>query len=345
MISANNVTVWSIGLLLITSFVAGTAAADESAHIGFADEYAEYSQDSELGENYVPTGDNDAIGQDWKVAQTGDEADQHLQAINQGTGLVLDNGVHLADNRIVNVDVRPIRNTVSNFYRAAVNIAENVVAQLGDVTGNGAVDVVNMDLNSQGPGDETISFNDQTKALPVEVPFNQWTTMTIAVEGDTLSVTVDSPTDKGTVTFENVDVATGTVGFNQPSSNTARVLLDDLNVDDTPAEPANVEAFSGPGMTQVTVDWDAPEKTGGTTLNAYDVYHGTSPDDLSKIATVKPGTTQYTHQTSYTDTNAHYFAVQAVNDVGTSPMSDTACNEVAPLGIAVQDNPVVGCSR
>lgn len=354
MISANNLTVWSIGLLLVTSFVAGTAAADDSAHIGFADEYAEYSDSSELGEDYSPTGDDDPIGEDWQVSQATDEEDQHLQAINQGTGLVLDNDVHLAGDRVVDVDLKPLRNTVSSFYSAAVNLAEDVVMKIGDVTGNGNVDTLNLHMGDQGPG-ETLSFNDRTKDIDNHIEHNEWVNMEVAVSGDTLEVTLTP--DEGsaeTITFEDVDVATGTIELNQPQHNTARVLVDDLVVADTPSEAQNVQAFAGPGMTEVTVNWDAPALDGGDpsgqaddgiALTGYNVFHGTSADDLELVAQVGPSTTEYTHQTGYTDTSGHYFAVTAMNDVGESPLSDEACDEVAPLGIVMQPNPVLGCSR
>jgi WD40 repeat protein len=84
-----------------------------------------------------------------------------------------------------------------------------------------------------------------------------------------------------------------------------------------PAAPRNPAAVTGDG--QISLTWSTPGNNGGHAITGYRVYRGTSPGNLTLIATLG-------NVTAYIDTGlmngqTYYYKVTAVNSIGESTLS------------------------
>ncbi|HEY0069849.1 MAG TPA: PKD domain-containing protein, partial [Chloroflexia bacterium] len=108
---------------------------------------------------------------------------------------------------------------------------------------------------------------------------------------------------------------------------------------DVPGAP-NVTAIKGLGGVSLT--WGTPDD-GGSPITEYRIYRGTSPDNLTLLATVTDKS--YIDSTANTPGETYYYRVTAVNAVGESQ----ACEPVVPVigenpceepGVTVLNDPV-----
>jgi hypothetical protein len=113
----------------------------------------------------------------------------------------------------------------------------------------------------------------------------------------------------------------------------------------TPGPPTTLSAAGA--YQKVTLTWTAPATDGGTTVEGYDVYEGTSPGGESSTpangTTLVTGTT-YT-VTGLTGSTPSYFTVKAVNGLGSSTASTeasatpTTTVPSAPTGLSATPGP------
>lgn len=89
----------------------------------------------------------------------------------------------------------------------------------------------------------------------------------------------------------------------------------------------------------VHLSWAPPVGDGGDPLDAYRVYRGTSPDDVTTlVATVAPDETSYDDRPpAYDVPRNYYYQVAAENDVGEGPRVETVCISASPLHDPVAD--------
>jgi fibronectin type 3 domain-containing protein len=86
-----------------------------------------------------------------------------------------------------------------------------------------------------------------------------------------------------------------------------------------PGAPINIELTAGRGS--VKLDWAPPTDDGGSSINSYDIYRGTSIGDISVYR-------QAETSTSFTDSDVangrtYFYYIIARNDVGPGPRSST----------------------
>lgn len=91
---------------------------------------------------------------------------------------------------------------------------------------------------------------------------------------------------------------------------------------DAPSAPVNLAATAGPGVGQITLNWQAPWTTGGTPVTGYRLLRGTTSGGESFLADVG-------NVLSYVDAGLlsgtrFYYRVAAINLVGTGPASGGA---------------------
>ncbi len=108
-----------------------------------------------------------------------------------------------------------------------------------------------------------------------------------------------------------------------------------------PDAPTGLTA--APGLAQISLSWTAPGNDGGSAIQGYNVYEGTTSGGESNTpvnGTLISGT-GYT-ATSLTNRTTYYFTVKAVNAVGTGPASTeasaTAGAPLAPTGLTATEN-------
>jgi fibronectin type 3 domain-containing protein len=95
-----------------------------------------------------------------------------------------------------------------------------------------------------------------------------------------------------------------------------------------PDPPQNLKAVGGDGTVSLT--WDAPGDDGGSPILYYHIYRGTSPDQLSRYATVG-GNARSFMDTGVTNGQTYWYEVSAENDVGEGGRSNEAsATPVAP---------------
>ncbi|MGA2737057.1 MAG: hypothetical protein ABSG65_06350 [Bryobacteraceae bacterium] len=95
-----------------------------------------------------------------------------------------------------------------------------------------------------------------------------------------------------------------------------------------PAAPANLAATATSG-TQVSVSWSETVPPNGMPIGSYNIYRGTSPTGLTKLAT-RTGLSFI--DTTATPNTVYYYAIQAVDTGGDdSPMSPTVQAATPPL--------------
>ncbi|MDX1611277.1 MAG: fibronectin type III domain-containing protein, partial [Candidatus Thermoplasmatota archaeon] len=101
-----------------------------------------------------------------------------------------------------------------------------------------------------------------------------------------------------------------------------------------PGAPTDLRKYAGPGSGVTTIRWTAPEDTGGIALDGYSIYRADVPGDWRLIGQVPPGKTHYADDGTYLILpTPHYYRVEAVNDVGAGPPSETVCAAAPPYGI------------
>lgn len=94
-----------------------------------------------------------------------------------------------------------------------------------------------------------------------------------------------------------------------------------------PGAPQGLAATAGDGT--VTLAWSAPGSDGGSPINEYRIYRGTSPGTGSQIAVVAGDVLTYT-DTGLSNGVQYYYRVTAVNGIGEGPFS----NEVSATPMA-----------
>ncbi|MDD1747706.1 MAG: fibronectin type III domain-containing protein [Methanomassiliicoccales archaeon] len=105
-----------------------------------------------------------------------------------------------------------------------------------------------------------------------------------------------------------------------------------------PSAPASLQAVKG--KSSVSLTWNAPTDTGGGSITGYVIYRGTSPDSLSKLATVG-AVLKYT-DSSLPKADTAYYSISAVNSAGEGGQSDLAFATLikkssAPRSLAISD--------
>lgn len=85
---------------------------------------------------------------------------------------------------------------------------------------------------------------------------------------------------------------------------------------DAPSPPRILKAVPGPGLGQITVDWQAPHDDGGVPVLHYRVYRGDSSDNVTTLVNVT--TTRSFVDSGMQNGETHYYAATAVNAAGES---------------------------
>lgn len=100
-----------------------------------------------------------------------------------------------------------------------------------------------------------------------------------------------------------------------------------------PSAPRNLVAAGHDGY--VILTWDAPSSSGTSAITRYDVFRGATAGSIgaTPIGNVAAGTLTY-NDTTVTNGNTYYFVVKAVNDIGSSPASNTAQATPSQAGTA-----------
>ncbi|MBS3816850.1 MAG: PQQ-binding-like beta-propeller repeat protein [Candidatus Thermoplasmatota archaeon] len=80
-----------------------------------------------------------------------------------------------------------------------------------------------------------------------------------------------------------------------------------------PSEPQNLQASAGDAEVELT--WDPPSDDGGSSINEYKIYRGTSSSSLTSHDNIGGNTTSYT-DTGLTNGETYYYQVSAVNGEG-----------------------------
>jgi fibronectin type 3 domain-containing protein len=144
----------------------------------------------------------------------------------------------------------------------------------------------------------------------------------------------------GTLTYNDTTVTNGQAYFYQvkavnnegssPASNTATATPSGPSA---PTAPRNLAAMGHDGY--VILTWDAPTSPGTSAITRYDVFRGASAGSIgtTPIGNVAAGTLTY-NDTTVTNGDTYYYVVKAVNDVGSSPASNTAQATPSQAGTA-----------
>lgn len=85
----------------------------------------------------------------------------------------------------------------------------------------------------------------------------------------------------------------------------------------------------------VTLSWTAPTSPGNPALTRYDVYRGTTSGQRSLLASVPAGTTTFGDALPPSGTT-YFYAVRAVNSVGSSPDSNEVSADSSLVGVPTQ---------
>jgi hypothetical protein len=329
-----------------------TSKTSPGTHVGYTDLYAVDS--ATLPGNYQVVAGPDGTQNDWQVVGG------TLQAINvAGTSIELADPnlpIDLVGNRLVGLCILP-EQTINSFFYSGFSIN---VANLVDINlGKGATSLkIRLNIPSQVAQvlDQAGNILNQVP-LPAPVPFSVFSCINIKVDEllNQLLLTVGQALDdlghvidgqSVAIPLGGVQVPSGTVGFTQPAENTARVEFKTLYVQATPDVPVGLKTYAGPNLNQVSLQWQEPAADGGSYVTGYDIYRGTSPDNLQLIDSVPGFTTTYI-DTPYNGlaptTQKYYYAVTAINDVGMGPSTDAACAIPYPVGALPLDGTGLGC--
>ncbi len=85
-----------------------------------------------------------------------------------------------------------------------------------------------------------------------------------------------------------------------------------------PTAPRDLKAY--PGNLEIELKWDAPDDDGGAVVMNYHIYRGPSADELVRKYII--GTTKEYKDTNVINGQTYYYGVKAVNDEGTSELSN-----------------------
>ena len=104
-----------------------------------------------------------------------------------------------------------------------------------------------------------------------------------------------------------------------------------------PSAPTNLAALAV-GSTQIDLSWSAPSKTGGEDITGYKIeVSSDGGDNWSNLVTDTSSTgTTYSH-TGVSMGGTRHYRVSAINDIGTSPVSNTASMSVVSSRILVSN--------
>ncbi len=87
-----------------------------------------------------------------------------------------------------------------------------------------------------------------------------------------------------------------------------------------PSAPKNLQAEAGYG--KVSLNWDAPEDNGGSAINEYRIYRGTSSTNMGYLRSIEGEVTRY-NDTRIISGQQYYYKVSAVNQDSQGPNSST----------------------
>lgn len=333
-------------------------------HVGYTDFFS--TDSSTLPSNYVVVSGPSGTENDWQVVGG------TLQAINvAGTSIQLQDPnlpIDLVGNRLLGLCFLPEKTINSLFYSGfTINVANLIDFNLGQGTNTLKIRV-NLPAAALQLLDEAGNLLEQVP-LPINVLNNVFTCINIKVDttlnqlivtlGDMLDalghvvpdgaqgtaiLPLDIQQPDGSVV--HVQVPDGSVGFTQPSSNSARVEFQTLFVQATPDTPLGLQTYAGPNLNQVSLKWSEPAQDGGSYVTAYNIYRGTTPDNLQLVDTVPAFDSTYI-DTPYAGlvptTQKFYYAVTAINDVGEGPLSGAGCAIPYPIGALPMDGTGIGC--
>ncbi len=144
--------------------------------------------------------------------------------------------------------------------------------------------------------------------------------------GTTTEVAYNDTSVTNGVTYYYYVTAVNSHGESDPSNEVNATPLG------TPSSPQNLTATAGDG--EVVLKWEAPADNGGTPVIRYNIYRGTSPDNMVLISNVSADNTTFT-DTGVENGNTYYYYVRAVNAVGEGEASETV--SVTPRGSAFYD--------
>ncbi|HEV7723385.1 MAG TPA: fibronectin type III domain-containing protein, partial [Iamia sp.] len=178
----------------------------------------------------------------------------------------------------------------------------------------------------------TVSVKVGSTSLPVEIRdenFNQltWYT-TLPADWDTSAADV-----KFDITVSGIKTAGGAAVANRIYSSTA---ITSASAATAPGAPTGVTATAG--NAQANVSWTAPASTGGSPITGYKVTPYIGGTAQTPQTTSGAGTTKTV--TGLTNGTAYTFKVQAVNAIGTGPLSSAsaavtpATTPGAPTGVS-----------
>lgn len=88
-----------------------------------------------------------------------------------------------------------------------------------------------------------------------------------------------------------------------------------------PGVPGNLQASTGPGAGEITLNWTAPAETGGTNLTAYVVYRQAPDGGFDPVANVHADVTEFV-EVGLAPGTSYAYAVAARNAVGVGNRSD-----------------------
>jgi fibronectin type 3 domain-containing protein len=127
---------------------------------------------------------------------------------------------------------------------------------------------------------------------------------------------VDSPLSNGTTYYYTVQ-AVNAVG---PGPQSAEANATPQAT--APTAPLALMASAGNGS--VSLSWSVPASDGGSPVTGYDVYRGTTPGGEGRTPLASGVTTASYTDNAVANGTTYYYAVAAVNTVGSSPQSNEA---------------------
>ena len=153
-----------------------------------------------------------------------------------------------------------------------------------------------------------------------------WTTLSANTGSTTTSYSATGLTNGTAYVFQVAAInAVGTGAFSTTSSSVTPVAT-------VPGAPTGLSGTAG--NAQVSLTWSAPSSDGGSAITGYEVSYGTSAGSLTSSVATGSTSTSYT-VTGLTNGTPYYFAVAAINAVGTGAFSTTSSSVTPYVSVGV----------